>query len=171
MRFGPKAAWLLCFAWCAWLTALAVYLEPLLGGWTPDLALVLIASLILRSGRAASLRLVYCLVCTRLAFSLDPPAALAAGGWMLFLLVRSVAHLFDADQMLARAGAAFGAALLLGVWLFLAAAVRGAGAGSPGGMTPLMGILSGAAATGACALILGPLFAALPGLGPLRRQA
>ena len=171
MRFGPKAAWLLCFAWCAWLTALAVYLEPLLGGWTPDLALVLIASLILRSGRAASLGLVYCLVYTRLAFSLDPPAALAAGGWMLFLLVRSVAHLFDADQMLARAGAAFGAALLLGVWLFLAAAVRGAGAGSPGGMNPLMGILSGAAATGACALILGPLFAALPGLGPLRRQA
>lgn len=169
MRFGPKAAWLLCFAWCAWFTALGVYLEPLLGGWTPDLALVLIASLILRSGRAASLGLVYCLVCTRLAFSLDPPAALAAGGWMLFLLVRSVAHLFDADQMLARAGAAFGAAFLMGAWLFLAAAVRGTG--FPAGMTPLLGILSGAAATGACALILGPLFAALPGLAPLRRQA
>lgn len=174
MRSGSKVAWLLCFAWCAWLTAGQNLLRPILGLWTPDLALVLIAGLVLRSGRRASIGLVYCLVAARLGTSLEPPAALAAGGWLAFLLARGVAAMMDRDQVPARAGAAFGAALILGVWLALASAARLGG----GPVLPeqpvlwelLLQAVIGAAATGICAVFLGSLFVHLPGLAPLRRQ-
>ncbi|HIG87585.1 MAG TPA: hypothetical protein EYQ25_11125 [Planctomycetes bacterium] len=174
MRFGAKAAWILCFAWCAWLTAGQVWLQRSLGIWTPDLGLVLLASLVMHSGYSSSLGLVFCLVSTRLAFSLEPPAALLAGGWMGFLLARSVAHTFDADQMFARAGAAFGAALLMGSWVLLAGGLRVGSWDQPGGggvLELLAGVLTTAVATGLCALLLGPVFVRLPGLAPLRRPA
>ena len=93
---------------------------------------------------------------------------------MGFLLARSVAHTFDADQMFARAGAAFGAALLMGSWVLLAGGLRAGSWDQHGGgeaLELLAGVFTSAAATGLCALLLGPVFVHLPGLAPLRRPA
>ena len=174
MRFGSKAAWVLCFVWCAWLTAGQVFLREVCGPWTPDLGLVLVTGLVICSGRAASLGLVYCLVATRLATSLEPPAALLAGGWLAFLLARSVAQVLDRGQALARSGAAFGGALLMGLWVAFARhlnAEQVLGRGAMVDFWPLaLEALMTAAASGLCALVIGHWLVRLPGLSPLRRQ-
>jgi len=43
MRRLSLFAWLLAFAWCSWASMGAAALDGLLGGWGPDLVLLLLA--------------------------------------------------------------------------------------------------------------------------------
>jgi hypothetical protein len=168
--------WLVLVVWCAWLQAVLgrAAAEPGLGGWVPDLGLVLLLALEPRLSLRDAVLAALVVGCTRLAFTADAPTAVAAGLFAAVALSRALRRFVEVDGVVVRPLLA-GVAALLGGGLAAAAHLARSEAALGLDTLPLAGrpVLRAAAATALAALFLAPLLRRLPGLSPFaaRRKA
>jgi len=159
--------WIVLFVWSAWLYAVLGRLSAggLLGGFTPDLGLVLLLALQPRLPARDARRAALLVSLARAAFSAGPPLAIAAGMLAAVELSRALAEFVEIEGLLARGAVAGALALFCGTLLALVHAARldpgllGGGVPFPAGA-----ILRAAVGTGLCAVAAGPLLGRLPGL-------
>ena len=161
--------WIILFVWGAWIHALLGRASAggLLGGFTPDLGLVLLLAVEPRLPARHARRAALLVALSRAAFSAEPPLAIAAAMLAVVTLWRALGDFVEVDGALARGAVAGALSLFSGTLLALVHAARldpglvGAGVPFPAGA-----VLRTAAATGLCAVLVGPLLARLPGLSP-----
>jgi hypothetical protein len=165
----PLSTWVLLALWSTWLHALqgTWWRES---AWAPDLGVALFVVLAGRVPRDSLLATGVALALGRIAVTVEPPAAVLAGLLALQGLLAALRSVVVIRGAAARALLAGLSAALLAEWLALVHAAR-ASAGSSW-FTPELDPPSAriALATAAAALILGPLFAWLPGMTPLVRK-
>jgi hypothetical protein len=171
-------SWIVLLIWSTWIYALLGRLTAsgLLGGFTPDLGLVLL--LALAPGlSAADARLAALFVgLARAAFSADAPLAIVAGLLAAVELSRALGGFVEADGAVARSLIAGAMALFLGVLLALVHAARLDPTLVRGSLPfPAGAVLRSAVATALAASVGAPLLARLPGVSPFagvkRRRA
>jgi hypothetical protein len=164
-------AWVVLAAWFVWTHALQAWLAR--GGslWVPDLAFVLLFSVLARLEPKDAPGLVIVALFARAALSVEPGAALAAGIVAVALLAFWARNLFELTAPAWRA--LFCGALVLGfdAWLLGVHVLRGGLAGTELPVVlALARLLPVALATALASLVLGPALAHLPGLTPLRSR-
>ena len=159
MRRLSLFAWLLAFAWCSWASMGAAALDGLLGGWGPDLVLLLLAGVVAARGRRAHLGLAVCAACARSALDVTAPTVVLAATLLAFLAARLTASVLDRNGPLGRLGIAAAAAVTFHGWRAVASLSRG----EPDAVQGLFGPLL---TTVLLAPLLMPALAGLPGLRP-----
>ncbi|MBI5361943.1 MAG: hypothetical protein HZA53_02110 [Planctomycetes bacterium] len=169
MKSQRWIAWVVLGAWLVWMHALQAWCGR--GGalWIPDLALVLLFSVVARIEPKDAPGVVLVALFARAALAVEPGAALAAGLLGLVLLELLARNLFELTQPAWRALFAGVMVLAFDAWLAALHALSG-GAG-PGSFVRVLAALVPAAFTSAIvSLLLGPALAHLPGLAPLRSR-
>ena len=172
MKGGQRwIAWIVLAAWLVWTHALQAWLARGGGLWVPDLAFVLLFSVLARLETKDAPGLVIVALLARAALSVEPAAALGAGIVAVAMLAFWTRGLFELTAPAWRG--LFCAAFVLAFdgWLLGVHVVRGGLAGTE---TPVVLVLTRllpvALATGVASLLLGPALAHLPGLTPLRSR-
>lgn len=172
MKRGRTLAWLMLAVWASWISAAQALCvaKTAIGPWTPDLGLLLLVAC---AGRLHARDVPFATLIValgRLAYTVEPPAAVLAGFLAVSLacqLVRRMAELGNPAMRVALSGVgAFGLAL----WLGCVHALRTGG--DPAGA--LTAALAPALATGLTSALVGLFFLGslvyLPGLTPLRER-
>lgn len=160
-------AWIVLGAWLVWLHALQAWLG---GGsaWAPDIALVLVFSLVARIESKDALGVVIVALLARAALAVEPGAALGAGLLGLVLLELLARGLFELTAPAWRALFAGAMVFAFDAWL---AGVHALHDDGPIPFVRVLAALVPAAFTSAIvSLALGPALAHLPGLSPLRSR-
>lgn len=162
-------AWIVLAAWLMWLHALQAWLAR--GGsiWVPDLALVLVFSVVARIEPKDGPGVVIVALLARAALAVEPGAALGAGLLGLVFLELWARGLFELTAPTWRALFAGVMVFAFDAWLALLHAVRG-GAGPEPFVLVLAALLPAAFLSALVSLALGPALAHLPGLSPLRSR-
>ncbi|MEQ1895039.1 MAG: hypothetical protein ABL998_21065 [Planctomycetota bacterium] len=168
MKPAVALAFGLFFLYAVWAVALSGLLASThgLGGFVPDLGLVLLFAWAarLRGSRAPLAALLLALA--RASFSADPPLAVAAAELTAVGLFLALGAGLEVDR-------AFLRAFLCGVgaWLSSLLLVSARSLALAGDTLPLSGqaLLPGALATGLACLVLAPLATRLAGLAPLAK--
>lgn len=145
-------------SWCAalegWLASTG------LGGWTPDLALLLVLAIAGSKDFALAAPAALVVGIARASFGLDASAALLATYLGAGLAVLALRVHFDVEGTLQRALLALGLALAAGAWLELVRAARAGGRAELAGLDGVLDVaLPGALVTAALAPFLAPFFA------------
>lgn len=180
MNRSPVLPWLLLVLWSAW----AQTAQGMLGvshGWAPDLGVVLLLSLGARLPTEHLPKVALAVALGRIAVSVELPTAVLAGLLALTGMARGLRSVLEVDGALARGLFAAAGAWLLSAWLSEVHELRVIADSSFQAsrisviwaeVEPLSGAggWAGPFATGIVALVFGPLFARLPGLGPLHRR-
>lgn len=166
------ARWLgfgLFTVWAVWLAGIQGWLvaESPAARWIPDLLLVLVASVVARLESADAPWLALCAALARASVAPEPPVALLAGFLGIIAIALSVRSVVEITGPLWRALVAAAMVLALDGWLVCVHRVRVPE--SSLSLSIFAGV-SVALSSGVLALLLGPLFARLPGLTPLRRR-
>lgn len=180
MNRSPVLPWILLVFWAAWAQAAQGLLAPVTP-WAPDLGVVLLLSLATRLPTEHLPKVALAVGLGRVALSVESPTAVFAGLLMLAAGARGLRSMLEVHGAVTRsllAGlGAWGFALWLGyvhearvlaemsvqasqfpsVWAELEPLSRAADWRGP-------------LAAAAVALLLGPVLARLPGLGPLHRR-
>jgi hypothetical protein len=173
LRNERLLAWL---AFGAWLLVCFVLQGLLARGpnalWFPELGLVFLLALLARMEErdAWIAGLVAALV--RSAFASEPPLVELAALLGLALLVMALRSSLEISAPLLRAATTALCVFVCDLWFCLACAARAywARGATEGWEPPLLALLLVAFSSGLLALVAGPLFAGLPGLGPLRSR-
>lgn len=170
MSRSPVFAWILLCVWALWLQAVQALLVGVLGPWTPDLGLVLLATL---SARLSTQLLPWTALATALARSaltLDPLAAVLAAHLFAVGALRLLRIVVELRTPLVFAPVVLLVTVATSLGLDV---VREARLALEPGLPP--GAFQSALATGLStaivALVSGPLLTYLPGLSPLRRSS
>jgi hypothetical protein len=161
-------AWCFFAVWAVWLFALQAWLgrEASAARWLPDLGLVLALSLLARAEVTDAPILAFVAALARSAFSAEPPLVLLTGFLLLVFLALAARTTIELSGPAWRAFTAFVLVLVFDAWLGFAHAMRApSGAG-----VALVVAWPAALSSAACALLLGPALAHLPGLTPIRRR-
>jgi hypothetical protein len=159
--------------WAVWISAVQGTLAA--RGWTfvPDLGVVLLVALAARIEPADLGWLALALALGRASVGVDPVPALVAAYFLVVALVRALRNLIDVQGPIVQVPLAALSAGGLLMWLGVAHRARLPRA-SVSALEDLGRSLPGpwavALASALAALLLGPLFARLPGLSPLARR-
>ncbi|MBK7875719.1 MAG: hypothetical protein IPJ77_08205 [Planctomycetes bacterium] len=162
-------AWIVLGAWLVWLHALQAWLGSGGSAWVPDLALVLVFSLVARIEPKDAPGIVLVAVVARAALAVDPGAALAAGLLGLVLLELLARGLFELTAPAWRALFAGALVFAFDAWLAGLHALH-AGIGPVPFVRVLAALVPAAFTSAIVSLALGPALAHLPGLSPLRSR-
>ena len=167
MRRSRAVSWGMLAVWGSWLTALqaAAVSGTALGSATPDLSLVLLLGCSTRLHRRDVVPAALVVALGRIAYSVDPPAAVLAAYLSVAVAVRSARRVADVDRPAFRVLLGGLLALAVSAWLTLVHDLR-SGSGTATAVAPL---LPGAVATAVACVAAGG-FVMLPGLTPLRRR-
>lgn len=164
-------AWAMLAVWASWLTALqaVTVTRTGLGPFTPDLSALLLVACAARFHKRDVVPAALVVALARVAFSVEPPAALLAGYLGAATLVRAARRLADLERPVFALAMTALVEFGLAGWLVLVHALR---AGAPvderfGEALPLL--VAATATTAACAIFAGG-FVFLPGLTPLRNR-
>ncbi len=176
MRRGVWISWLMLAVWASWLTALqgVAVSKTMLGAWVPDVGVLLIVACAGSFQARDVSRAALVVALARIAYSVKPPVAVLAGFLGVSIVARGVLSFAEIGRPLVRTALSGALALALSDWFVLVHAARygaelGDTAAWKAALMALPGLLPGALASAGCALLLGPAFALLPGLTPLRR--
>jgi hypothetical protein len=167
-------SWFMLAVWASWITAAqGVLASPAhLGAWCPDLGLLLLISCVSRFHAADVPKATAVLAIARIAYSVEPPAAIFAGFIAVAFLVRDLRGVAELGQIAIRIVVAGLLSWGFSAWLVLVHAARNtlatASSASPG--TLAFESWRGAVATAFMALFLGAGLELLPGLSPLRKR-
>jgi len=162
--------WLMLAVWAGWIAAAQGLLaaQPVFARLVPDALLCLFLACAARFESADLPKVALLCGMARVAYSIEPPAAILAGFLAAAFGVRAVASVADLDGASVRTVLAGIVGYGLSAWLFV---VHEAREGATGELGPeLLAQLPGALATAALAFLAGPALARLPGLTPLRRR-
>lgn len=166
--------WFMLVVWASWLTAAqGVLAAPArLGSWCPDLGLLLLISCVGRFHAADVPKATAVVAIARIAYSVEPPAAILAGFIAVAFVVRGLRGIAELGQVAIRFSVAGLLTWGFSAWLVLVHAARNtlaeSSAASPG--TLAFESWRGALATALTALFVGPGLELLPGLSPLRKR-
>lgn len=169
MKSQRWIAWVVLCAWLVWLHALQAVIASGGTAWVPDLALVLLVSVVARIEPKDAPGVVIVALLARAALAVEHGAALAAGLLGLVLLELLARNLLELTQPLWRALFAGAVVFLFHAWLAALHALHG-GAGSSSFAHTLAALLPAALLSALVSLALGPALAHLPGLSPLRSR-
>lgn len=161
------SGYLFVFLWGAWLFALqGVVAGSELGGFTPDLGLVLLLALDARLTSGDARRVAVVLSLARAGFSADSAAAIVTGYLGVVGVTSALRSGMEIDGLFLRTLlACVFAGVLSGWWIACHQLALGARASlDPGALLP------GALATGLVSLVIGPLLIGLPGFSSIRRR-
>jgi hypothetical protein len=162
-------AWLLALVWFVWLAALqqGMAQSARFGAATPDLVMVLLASLAGAVRRKDLMLLAVVAALARKSFSLEPAPAILFGTLAICAFAWALRAFVDLRSPLWRAGlAALGAGGLV-AWFQLVRAARERSGDLGAGLESLWPAVWSSALA---ALALGGLLAYLPGLSPLKAR-
>lgn len=169
---GRLLAWVMLAIWASWIAAFQGLLaaHSALSGWVPDFGLVLALACAATFDKRDTALATLIVACGRIAYSIEPPAAVLAGFLFAGLVVRAVATVAEVEGALVRTILAALAVFSFAVWLQLVHQVR------DGASEELLQILPKAAqvwpmvcTSAGCALLMQRTLVCLPGLSPLRR--
>jgi len=169
VRRPSLLAWALLALWSAWLHALQGQWAAA-SPWAADLGMVLLVVLAARMPAGDLVKGGLAVALGRIAVTIDPPAAVLVGllvPMAVFGALRSVVVIRAGPARAVLAGLA---SALLAWWLAHVHLVRAGG--SPAGLAASLdpGAWRTALSTALVALVLGPLFALLPGLALVTRR-
>jgi len=166
--------WIMLTIWSSWAAAFQGLLaDPgRMALWVPDLSLLLFLACAARfeSGDVTKAALV--IAFGRIAFSVEPPAALLVGFLAISVLVLGVRSVAQVGGPFVRVSLAVVCSWCLGAWLVFVHVVRvqRLGGGAPVELGFALDLWRGALTTGVVAILIGPTLAYLPGLTGLRRR-
>ena len=172
MRDSRFGAWCMALVWAAWICGGQAFVANAWGSgasatWMPDVLVVMLLAWCARFDPSVLPGVIAVACAARLAFTADPPVAVACGviaiGSFAFLL-RDVA---EASAPLLRTALGGLGAVALAAWLILVQRVRD---GDHASSMEVWAALPTALSTGICAFALGPLFAKLPGLRAMHEE-
>jgi len=170
MKGSMLLAWGLLSVWAVWLFAAQGRLaSATTAAWAPELGLSLLLGLGPYLRRSDLVVAALAIAAARTAVSIEPPAAVLAGYVAAGSVARSVQSVIALDRRVVRIALGFVLALVLDAWFALVASARGESAlvfEAAHFLAPWRRALVTALLAG----FLGPLFARLPGLTPLRRH-
>lgn len=168
MKRPSLVSWILLALWSTWLHALQGQWAAS-GPFAPDLGMVLVVVLAARMPPDELARGALAVGLGRCAVSIDPPAAVLFGTLAPALVFGSLRSVVVIREGLARAVLAGVGSALSARWLMLVHAARGTEipAGLESGLAAVWPL---ALSTALAALVLGPLFGVLPGMGVLLRR-
>jgi hypothetical protein len=162
-------AWILFVAYCAWLFALEGWLGAGSRSWMPDLGLVLALSVLARAEVADAPFVALAAAFARTAFGPEPPMVVLTGSLVVAFLALAARQSIELTRPLWRTLAALLLVLVFDAWLGLAQAIR-SGGDEPLRAAVLVSAWPVAVTSALLAFLLGPAFANLPGLSPIRRR-
>jgi len=170
--------WLMLAVWTSWLTALqALCVTHVgLGRWVPDIGLLLVATCATHFLERDALRAVWVLGLARIAFSVDPPAAILAGYLLTALCVARVRAFAEIEGRFATMSLVTVFAWGFAAWLEAVHQIHDAqsfgSAWHPASVAlSALGVTWPAGVVAALfGMACGPLLVYLPGLSPLRRR-
>ncbi|MFT5051307.1 MAG: hypothetical protein ACI8QZ_002718 [Chlamydiales bacterium] len=166
--------WVMLIIWSSWAAAAQGLLaQPdRMALWVPDLSLLLLLACAARfdSGDVPKAALVIAL--GRVAFSVEPPAALLVAFLATSVLVLGVRSVAQVNGAFVRVSLAVVCSWSLGAWLVFVHVVRvqRMGGDAPLSLAFALDLWRGALTTGVAAVLVGPTLAYLPGLTNLRRR-
>lgn len=170
MKGSALLAWFLLAAWAVWLfAAQGRWAAATASAWVPEIGLSLLLGLGPSLRRGDLVAAAFAIAAARIAVSIEPPAAVLAGYLAAGVVAQSVQSVIPLDRPAVRIGLGFALALSLDAWFALVAGARGQGALvleadlvlAPWRRALVTALLAG---------FVGPLFARLPGLTPLRKR-
>jgi hypothetical protein len=163
-------SWLMLAVWGSWIIAFQGILvaQTSLAAWLPDAGLVLLIACAGRFQKQDVPRAALLLALSRVAYSIEPPAAIFAAFLGTALLVHGIRSALEVNGPLLRTVVGGLAGWLFPAWLLI---VQHARDGGEVALLPeILGLWRVAFTTALLALIFGPVFAHLPGLTPLRTR-
>jgi len=168
--------WLMLGVWASWLAALQGLLvaKTDLAYWVPDTLVLLLVTCAGRFQPKDVTKAAIVLAISRIAFSVEPPAAVLCGFMVTALCVRGVRSVAEVGGPLVRASVAGVGAWGVAAWLLFVHAVRDDTSFDLASLLEVMpecaGLWRVGLTTALVALFFGPAFALLPGLTPLRKK-
>ena len=170
MKGSTLLAWGLLSAWAVWLFAAQGRLaSATTASWVPEIGLSLLLGLGPYVRRVDITSAALAIAAARTAISVEAPAAVLAGYLAAGSVAQSVQSVIALDRRAVRLALGFALALALDAWFALVAGARGQSAFvfdaelvlAPWRRALVTALLAG---------FLGPVFARLPGLTPLRKR-
>jgi hypothetical protein len=164
------------FAFSAWLLVCFVLQGLLARGasalWFPELGLVFLLALLARMEERDAWIAGLLAALVRSAFASEPPLVQLSGLCGFALLVMALRSSLEISAPLLRAAITVLCVFACDLWLYLACAARAYWARGTleGWEPPLLALALVALSSGLLAFVAAPLFAGLPGLGPLRSR-
>ncbi len=164
-------SWLMLGVWSSWIVAAQGILvaQTPLSAWLPDAGLVLLIACAGRFHKQDVPGAALLLALSRVAYTIEPPAAIFAAFILAALLVHAIRAALEVNGALLRTAVAGLAGWLFPAWLLV---VRHARDGGETGalLSEILGLWRMAFSTAVFALAFGPVLAHLPGLTPLRTR-
>jgi hypothetical protein len=170
MNRSHSFSWFLLFVWGAWANAISGYFVQFgwPGSWSPDLGLVLLVALAVRTSVHDIAKLAVCLGIARAAVSVDAPAAVLAASLVCGGFLRVARSMVQLENPLIVGTIAAALCLAQSTWLehvHLQVAAR-----SPAALAGTSWLLGAAVSSGLLTALFGGVFANLPGLGRLAKR-
>lgn len=166
--------WIMLAVWSSWLAAVQGLLASpdRLDLWVPDLSLLLLVACAGRFESRDVPKAALVIGLGRIAFSVEPPAALLVGLLVAGTIVVAVRTVAEVNGPLMRTALTALCTFGFGAWLVIVHVVRTerAGGGTPIPLGFALSLWRGALATALLGFFVGPLLAYLPGLTRLRRR-